>query len=159
MPKDILSQADTLTYLASRDDVESCNISGALGLLRRLLEPGKAQHFKRKLLFGISGYDDDPRELYEIPEVRPWMKKLDEAFPYWFYFLNREASTLEFVTFSLCDFVQTADGPLIKPETIADFVSTHFAAMNDFCEAVGEPEEEIEKLSEEIMQFYRASAV
>jgi hypothetical protein len=96
---DILSAADSLTYFASRDDVESCNINRALEFLVKLLEPRAAQRFKRRLLFGVSGYDADSRELYQIPEVRSWMRELDLVFPYWFYFLVREPSTMEFVRF------------------------------------------------------------
>src|SRR3989337_1694677 len=109
-----------------------------------------ARRFKGRLLFGISGYDDDPRELYQIPEVRLWMRELDFMFPYWFYFLVRKPATMEFVTFSLCDYVETPSGAQIKPDVLAEFVSTHFAAMNKLCEKLGETEEEIDKLSKEI---------
>ena len=35
------------------------------------------------------GYDDDPREIEAIPEVREWFSKLFAAWPYWFFFVNR----------------------------------------------------------------------
>jgi hypothetical protein len=34
------------------------------------------------------GYDDDPRELWEIPEVRRWFARLVEAVPHLLYLLD-----------------------------------------------------------------------
>lgn len=36
----------------------------------------------------FDGYNDDPRELPEIPEVRAFFRKIDEVWPFWFHFLN-----------------------------------------------------------------------
>ena len=36
----------------------------------------------------ISGYDDDPRELYQIPEVVSYIKDLNTKLPFWLYFVN-----------------------------------------------------------------------
>ena len=35
------------------------------------------------------GYDDDPREIEAIPEVREWFSKLFAAWPYWSFFASR----------------------------------------------------------------------
>ena len=42
-------------------------------------------------------YDDDPRELEAIPEVREWFTKLFEAWPYWSFFASRIAQTVPLV--------------------------------------------------------------
>jgi hypothetical protein len=43
---------------------------------------------RNKAVFWIFGYDEDPRELYEIPEVRRWFKfTLEQGVP-WFYLLD-----------------------------------------------------------------------
>jgi len=34
------------------------------------------------LMFGITGYDDDPRTLFDIPEVREWTKLLRKLIPW-----------------------------------------------------------------------------
>jgi hypothetical protein len=151
---DILSAADSLTYFASREKVQAGDIDDALEFLVRLVDPPVAQRFKGRLFFGISGYDEDPRELYQIPEVRLWMRELDVVFPYWFYFLFRHPSTMEFVTLSLCDYVQTPNGAQIMPHVLADFMSNHFAAMNRLCEKLGESKEEIERLSKEVEAYF-----
>ena len=45
----------------------------------------------------FDGYDDDPRELESIPEVREWFAKLFEAWPYWSFFANRIDQTVPLV--------------------------------------------------------------
>ena len=36
----------------------------------------------------ISGYDEDSRELYQIPEVVSFIKDLNSKLPFWLYFVN-----------------------------------------------------------------------
>ena len=43
---------------------------------------------KSTVEFSFSGYDSDPRELFEIPEVCSYMKLLSEALPELFFFLR-----------------------------------------------------------------------
>ena len=45
----------------------------------------------------FNGYDDDPRELESIPEVREWFAKLFGAWPYWSFFASRIDQTVPLV--------------------------------------------------------------
>jgi len=54
-----------------------------------LTSPETARNHFEKIDIVFHGYDDDTRQLFEIPEVRNFAFKLDEAFPYWFYFLSK----------------------------------------------------------------------
>ena len=52
---------------------------------------GPLQSFEaafQRYVFLISGYDDDPRELYQIPEVVSFIKNLNSKLPFWLYFVN-----------------------------------------------------------------------
>ena len=42
----------------------------------------------QKYVFLISGYDNDQRELYQIPEVVSFIKDLNSKLPFWLYFIN-----------------------------------------------------------------------
>ena len=42
----------------------------------------------QKYVLLISGYDDNPRELYQIPEVVSFIKDLNSKLPFWLYFVN-----------------------------------------------------------------------
>jgi hypothetical protein len=46
----------------------------------------KFYYKKGHITFG--GYDDDVREIYEIPEIRDWCIKAIEKYPYLFYFIE-----------------------------------------------------------------------
>src|ERR1039457_2500224 len=45
----------------------------------------------------FEGYDDDPREIYSIPEVREWFAKQFAAWPYWSFFASRTDQTVPLV--------------------------------------------------------------
>ena len=45
----------------------------------------------------FNGYNDDPRELESIPEVKEWFAKLFEAWPYWSFFASRIDQTVPLV--------------------------------------------------------------
>jgi hypothetical protein len=40
----------------------------------------------RSLLLAFHGFDDDPRELHCIPEVRRFVREFRRIWPYWLYF-------------------------------------------------------------------------
>ena len=42
----------------------------------------------QRYVFLISGYDDDPRELYKITEVVSFIKDINSKLPFWLYFVN-----------------------------------------------------------------------
>ena len=42
----------------------------------------------QRYVFLISGYDNDQRELYQIPEVVRFIKDLNSKHPFWLYFDN-----------------------------------------------------------------------
>lgn len=48
-------------------------------------------YYRGSVLFSISGYDDDPRELYEIKEVVDWIRKLVDRVPYIFYYVEHSS--------------------------------------------------------------------
>jgi len=52
--------------------------------------------------FGFAGYDEDPRELYEIDEVREYVTLLDAALPELFFFARTEMPTSTLIIFALC---------------------------------------------------------
>jgi uncharacterized protein YbaR (Trm112 family)/DNA-directed RNA polymerase subunit RPC12/RpoP len=45
----------------------------------------------RKITMTISGYDNDPRELYEIPEVCAWARETNRSQPSLWYFLDEDS--------------------------------------------------------------------
>lgn len=66
---------DALVVLdLTRTEIEAGNISSALERLMALTDSKEtALRFQESLLIHITGYDNDPRELVEVPEVRAFL--------------------------------------------------------------------------------------
>ena len=86
----VISQESDYTVLQiTQEAIQNCDTSeyvtllhGATGTLQSFTEA-----FQKYVLL-ISGYDDDPRELYQIPEVVSFIKDLNSKLPFWLYFVN-----------------------------------------------------------------------
>jgi len=123
---------DWVGVVVSRQEVESLDISPALNVLETLLYDAETvRMFRGKANIAFHGYDNDSRELYQIPEVRRYLAKLDSKFPYWFYFLSIDTDTLKMIAFCIC---RTRDGDagmvFPNPHDIEAFMITHFDAIN-----------------------------
>lgn len=103
------------------------------------------------------GYDDDPRELYEIPEVRDYVALLDHVLADLFFFVNTEIPAFTLLTFALCQTnIDWVDGQSTKaemkkicfdPRSVADFVERHFPGLNELTDWLDMPVEENKRIS------------
>ena len=151
------ARVDHLVLYASRAEVEAADIDHALSALDKLLNPEVAQRLKGRLIFEIRGYEDDPRDLYEVPAVRAWMQALDQAFPYWFYFMDvGPRSTLSFVAFSLCKLKRLPNGKQVTPDELQQFLIFHFGTMSLLSKRLGESSSENDRRTLEIGRFFFA---
>ena len=148
--------SDYVLIFASRDDIQAGDIQPILGPLNALLRQDVASRMRHKVRFGVNGYDDDPRALYDIPEVQSWMRKLDQEWPYWFFFLSPgEHSTLGWITGTLVPFVKLRHGfRFDDPVAFGQFTEVHFAAMNQICEFLGDSGDTIRRMSDAVVAFY-----
>jgi hypothetical protein len=88
-----------------RSYIEAADLDPVVDLLTRLriLHPDEAdvETLKRrhsKITIFIDGYNDDPRELFEIPEVRHYFQRVHAMWPYGLFFFSRETKTLQLLT-------------------------------------------------------------
>lgn len=95
MSQTLSATKETVIFLhIDREEVESGSVKGTLGVLKPLIGD-RASILSAEgcvsLLFG--GYDNDPRPLHSIPEVRSWFAMLTDQWPYWSVFANRTDET------------------------------------------------------------------
>src|SRR5436190_11509465 len=99
-----------------------------------------------RVRFAVDGYDDDPREIYTIPEIRDFYAAFHTAWPYWLYFcdLERGAGLLEMAYCCLPSFVSVKDdkSPVYKLGPgpglhLVEFIHKGFAGMNEMCDRAG----------------------
>jgi hypothetical protein len=148
---------DFINVVLSREDIEAGGISGSLSVLKQLLNPDAAVRYCEKVDVGVYGYDDDPRELNEFPEVRDFIYKLDEEFPYWCYFLSKRGTGLLFILSCFCTpYLSPEVRDKIWAERIGEYLTRRgFPAMNRLCEAMGCSKAEIERMTNRVVEYIR----
>jgi hypothetical protein len=105
----VAGQAGFIMVAFERSEVESGNISSALERLLNLSDnETHVRRFEDRVTFAFAGYDDDLREVHQVPEVVAFFRKLTSHWPYWLHFIEKDASTLGVVFWLLNDMVPVA---------------------------------------------------
>ena len=125
-------EPDLVMIGIGRDKVESNDISLALSTLADLFaDPNTVRRLQGRVSLLFEGYDDDPREVYEIPEVRRFCATLDRRFPYWLYFLTTIQDSLKVVTFCLVRVKVLRPGQIwVDTDDLERFLLSHLSSMN-----------------------------
>jgi hypothetical protein len=124
-----------LIFSVPHDDIRSGDTTRVLTPLQGFLENRNAVVGGRgRITLLFEGYDDDPRDVYDIPEIRRYAKALDEAFPYWFYFANLQGDTLKVLALCVCRIVKVSGFSTPQPDDLKQFLFSHIIALNQLCE-------------------------
>lgn len=95
----------------TRQEIEARNIASVLERLHVLTDSREnVIRYRESVVFQVEGYDDDPRELQEIPEVRNYFHALAAEWPHWIWFLHRGIGAVALLFALLCE-VSVLRGP------------------------------------------------
>lgn len=148
-------RVDDWLLKVSRKEIERVNIIPTIMELGPLLTPENVKRFQRKVSIFVDGYDDDPRDLYEIDVARKWLIRLDIAFPFWFYFITLgPRSSLQWITFGLCRYRKMPEGKMIDPDELDNFVNHHMYALQQLCANQEVSQAKFTQLCQDIFKFY-----
>lgn len=87
-----------------RTCIEQMSVASTLEKLLVLTDSAdNVRRYRESVAYSVSGYDHDPRELYEIPEVRAFFRALTAQWPHWFWFLMRGQCQIGMLICLLCD--------------------------------------------------------
>jgi hypothetical protein len=134
---------DLILYQFSRSKVERGDFNHFLSLYApdRLPEGRRLREMMGRIVFCVEGWDDDPREIHMVPEIRRFYSAFHEAWPYWLYFCNLEADTLRAMTMCCLPEVSTmqVDGQTqmavtCAPLDLINFIKRDFMPMNLMCD-------------------------
>jgi hypothetical protein len=153
---DIFSISDLITIVISKDDVQSLNIEPTLSVLKNFIEtPKKAKQSMERLSIGFHGYDQDMRELYEIPEIRDFVHKLDKGFPYWLFFLSKKTLGLQCIMWCfLLPYLNENVRNEIHLKKLDELLTKlWFPAMNHVGNYAGLSDYEIDTLTENVLKY------
>lgn len=109
---------DHLVYIVSHEELLENTYRGVNTYLRLLSTDG-AEAYQRAII-SFSGYDDDRRELYEIPEVRHYVSIIFRRFPHLPYLLSPFNDTWMTLMACFCDFESLSHGPKLTANEVAD---------------------------------------
>lgn len=155
---------DLICYTFSRSKVEQCDFSHILSLYAPdKLPKGRAlQEMMNMMMFVIEGWDDDPREIHMVPEIRRFYSALHAAWPYWLYFCNLDVDTLRAMTMCCLPSVSTTqvDGRTqvavtCDPLDLLKVIQHDFTPMNLMCERAKMSEREIVDRTKAVFEYYR----
>lgn len=152
-------ESDFLYIVVSKQDILSSNTQSTIDALRSLTRsPEDALKWRERVDIVFDGYNDTEWELFEIPEVRDFVSQLDEAFPFWLFFLTKARFGLQCVMLCfLPPFLEPEAKAEIFPERLGRLFEDHWLpAMNHVCEFTGMTEREIEQMIDRVIEYSRA---
>lgn len=154
---------DLIFYQFSRSKVEQCDFSHFLSLYSpdELAEGRALQEKMNLMIFGIEGWDDDPREIHMVPEIRRFYTTFHDAWPYWLYFCNLDVDTLRAMTMCCLPSISTmqVDGQVqvkvtCDPLDLIKFIKQDFLPMNLMCERAGISERGIFDRTKAVFEYF-----
>ena len=151
-------------YQFSRSKVERGDFSHFLVIYApdKLPRGRPLRDMMNTLTFVVEGFDDDPRELHSIPEVRQFYAAFYEAWPYWLYFCNVDTEgfymmvlrCLPSIAALKIDHQPGVEVKLDKLELL-DFIRTGFGPMNSLCDRAGLFEDRIHARTKAIFEYFK----
>lgn len=111
--------------------------------------------------FFVDGWNDDPQELYAIPEIRKFYQEFHQKWPYWFFFCDLTTETLSMMTLCLLPNIQgfkrlgepTAAAEY-DPLDLVRFIEKNFAPLNTMMERAGMSEMDIYHRTRDIFRYF-----
>lgn len=155
--------SDPVVFVISRQQVEALDLDEPLDFLHSLVPTAHPHHawaYKGRLSLVIAGYETDPRELFEIPEVCRYLRALDEQWPFWLFFFNQVDDSIKLIALCLASSIEVVPGAAhIDPDGLRRFLERGFTAVNYLFESYGFPETENEALSTELSRLFANSLI
>jgi hypothetical protein len=147
--------------VVARSTVENCQPAETLKALRDWVETSRnPKDLCHRLELRFSGYDGDPRELWQIADVRNFVHSLDQEFPFWFYFADLRSDFMKVLAFSLCRVSTVRPGAtVIHQADFAAFLERHFGAMNQLMDHWSVGDDENERVSNEVMSYFKRAQI
>lgn len=99
----LLKESDYKLFVFDSEDIDTNSTSRVRGFFDRLRASRElAYACKGTVEFSFSGYDSDPRELFEIQEVCAYVRLLSNALPELLFFVRTTPSAHTLRLFALC---------------------------------------------------------
>ena len=148
----------------NRDEIEAGNYSRFVNSwgFQNLPQGAGLRSCLNRFAFRVRGYEDHPREIYEISEVRSFFRSLNQEWPFWFFVCNLSAPDLQTIT--LCclprlRILRRENAPFTHveydPGDLRGFVLKGFRGMNLLFDRAGMSKAENRQRSARIVEYFQ----
>jgi hypothetical protein len=140
---------DPVVLMISRRQVEQQDLASVLDALKLFTATREdAWRYRGQMSLVVDGYNHDPRDLVDIPEVRSLLKRLGAEWPYWGFFFNQVDDSIKILGSCCCGVEFPGRGAaVIDAALLPGFLNHAFAGMNALFDKHGFPESELEAMS------------
>jgi len=152
-------EPDLLYVVLSKQDILLGNTQPTIDVLETLTRsPEDAMKWRERVDIVFDGYNNTQWEIFEIPEVRNFVYQLDEAFPFWLFFLSKARFGLQCIMLCfLPPFLSPEAKAEIWPEIVKRLLEDRWLpGMNHVCEFVSMKDNEIEEMTDCVIEYIRA---
>jgi hypothetical protein len=158
-----MANFDSFTLVFDRKGIENMDFSIIKEFIREHdFNEVLLYEARSRLNISFFGYDDDPRELYEIVEVINWVKYsiLEEKIPWFFFLSTNEASQgIKLLALCFCSVaVRGMDGNyFLQPDTskLREFALVNFGILNEFMEEHKLNDSINHEISQNVLEYLR----
>ena len=141
--------SEPVALVISRREVERADLASVLSRLKIFLATREdAWRYRGQMTLVVDGYNDDPRELVDIPEVRSLLSRLEAEWPYWAFFFNQADDSIKLLLSCVAGARYLGRGAVeMDADLVAAAMARAFGGMNAVFERFNFPEDELEPMS------------
>ena len=152
---------EPVILMISRRQVESADIASVLTKLKPFLAAREdAWLYRGQMSLVVDGYNEDVREIIDIPEVRAFLQLLNEHWPYWAFFFNQVDDSIKLLGCCVCGANFPGNGVIeIDGAKLVDFLCRGFGGMNFIFEKFGFPEDELKTMGDGLLEVIDQSGL
>jgi len=141
--------SEPVVLMISRREIEQADLASVLSRLKIFLATREdAWRYRGQMTLVVDGYNHDPRELVDIPEVRTLLRRLEPEWPYWAFFFNQVDDSIKLLLSCVAGSRYLGNGAVeMDADLVAAATARAFGGMNAVFERFNFPEEELELMS------------
>jgi len=153
--------SEPVVLLISRREVEAGDLASVLSRPKVFLATREdAWLYRGQITLVVDGYNNDPRELVDIPEVRTLLRGLESSWPQWAYFFNQVDDSIKLLLSCVAGRRFLGRGAVeMDADLVAAALGRAFGGMNMVFERFGFPEDELEKMSNGLVEVLQQAGM
>lgn len=146
--------SEPVVLLISRREVDQAGLASVLSRLKVFLATREdAWRYRGQMTLVVDGFNDDPRELVDIPQVRSLLRGLEAEWPYWAFFFNQVDDSIKILLSCVAGSRFLGNGAVeMDASRVGAALARGFNGMNEVFERFGFPESELELMSRGLVE-------